>query len=68
MSHEEKRNIVFNEKEKKNETDENLLQTILSWQFGSSLIRFHSAQNSSFKLRDVDLKVLKECKGNMPAL
>lgn len=29
---------------------------------------FYSAQNSSFKLRDVDLKVLKECKGNMPAL
>lgn len=66
MSHEEKRNIVFNKKEKK--TDGNLLQTILSWQFGSILIRFYSAQNSSFKLRDVDLKVLKECKGNMPAL
>lgn len=63
-----KKETLYLIKKKKKKTDGNLLQTILSWQFGSILIRFYSAQNSSFKLRDVDLKVLKECKGNMPAL
>lgn len=63
-----KETLYLIKKKEKNKTDGNLLQTILSWQFGSISIRFYSAQNSSFKLRDVDLKVLKECKGNMPAL
>lgn len=63
-----KQETLYLIKKKKNKTDGNLLQTLLSWQFGSISIHFYSAQNSSFKLRDVDLKVLKECKGNLPAL
>lgn len=48
-----------------------LLETILSWtitfkHFQVNLFLF--CTNGSFQLRNVYLKVLKECKGKMPAL
>lgn len=67
MSHEEKRNIVFNKKEKK-ENGWKLTPNYFKLAIWKYFDPFYAAQNSSFKLRDVDLKVLKECKGNMPAL